>query len=242
MAGCQDATCACKFRAGEGIEISGAGTETSPIVITATSPGLSESLRVTDTTTVNLTLLGGGTPSDPFTLQADSSMKLTQLTDVADSDGGPIAGDVPVWVVVGGLGHFELQAPPANPAGSVNVGIGVTGTGAAGAPIKVKVIDETLGVTTGLRVYVDTAGNLRTVAPTALSADWGDITNKPTVFPPAAHNQAASTISDPQNFVGALSVGNSLRTNGVKVTTSPVAGTAPPSSGNTAGDVFFRKA
>jgi hypothetical protein len=140
-------------------------------------------------------------------------MKMTQLADVADP-GGPAVGDVPTWVGTGASAHWEFQPPPPNPAGSVNVGPGITGTGASGTPIKVQVIGTTAGgATTGLEVYVDSAGNLRAVAPVAQAVEWSTILNKPTTFAPSAHKHPASDITDPLN----LSVGDSTKISGKSV-------------------------
>jgi hypothetical protein len=98
------------------------------------------------------------------------------------------------------------------------------------------------GATTGLEVYADSAGNLRAVPPTATAVDWATITGKPSSFPPSTHSHPVTQITDPQNFVGARSVGNSLKTNNIKISSSITAGATPPASGNTAGDLFFRKA
>jgi hypothetical protein len=208
MPGCSDA-CSCNIQAGDGVEIIGSGTPSNPFVITAVSD-LGQSFRVNDTATINLTLTGSGTPTDAFTLRGDATIKMTQLADVSDPEGGPAEGDVPVWVGTGAGAHFEFKPPPTAPAGAVNVGAGITGTGAIATPIAVKTLNAPGGPTTGLEVYVDTAGNLRAVTPTSTAVDWSAITNKPSLFPPSAHTHVAADITDPTN----LSVGNSLKVGG----------------------------
>lgn len=239
MARCNDYQCSCVVAGGEGITVTGSGAVNNPFTISADTTGLSESLRVNDTPTVNLTLRGSGVQADPFILQADSTMKMIDLADVQDPQGGPAIGESPVWVGSGLAGHWEFSLPPANPAGAVNIGPGLTGTGAPAAPLSVSVVGTTAGgPATGLEVYIDTAGNLRAKPPTAQSVDWSTITNKPTQFAPSAHKHPASDITNPL----ALEVGDSVRVNGHKVTTSTSTTASPPSTGNTAGDLFFRRA
>lgn len=222
MANCDDG-CTCVIQAGPGITIEGAGSTRSPLVISS-ALALSESLIVNDTTTVNMQLVGGGVPGDPFVLSATASMRLTQLADVADPSGGPAVGESPVWVGVGLAGHWEFQLPPVTPAGSVNVSTGIGGTGAVGTPLYVKMIGTSLGGTTaGLEVYADSVGNLRAVPPVVASIAWTDVTGKPSTFPPSAHTHVAADITDPLN----LSVGDSAKVGGHKIfvqSTNPVAG------------------
>lgn len=195
MADCGGGACSCLIQGGDGIIVSGAGTRQNPYIVRMDNPGLSESLRVQDTDSVNLTLLGQGTPTDPFILSALATVRLTQLVDIQDPEGGPVAGEVPTFVGSGVSGHFEFKTPPPAPAGSVNVSQGLGGTGSALDPIYVRTVSAPGGSTAGLEVYVDSAGNLRAVNPSATSVDWGSITGKPSTFPPSAHNQAATTIT-----------------------------------------------
>jgi hypothetical protein len=238
VAGCNDGGCSCRIVGGSGITVTGAGTLSSPYVVANDAPGLSESFQVNDTETVNLTLRGLGTPEDPFILQADSSLKLTQLSDVHDPEGGPAVGEVPTWVGVGSAGHWEFKTPPPAPAGAVNVSYGLAGVGSAPDPIHVRVLSAGVaGPLTGLEVYVDTAGNLRAVPPSATAVDWSTITGKPSTFPPSPHTHTASQITDPQNFTGASSVGNALHIMGHQIFT----GAAAP-VGMVQDDLWFKKA
>lgn len=207
MAGCGDAGCSCVIKAGSGVSVSGSGSSSNPFVIDAEN-ALFDSFSVRDTDSVNLTLTGLGTPDNRFVLSADATLKLTALADVNDPQGGPAVGDVPVWVGAGAAGHWEFQPPPAVPAGSVNVGPGIQGTGAAGSPISVKVIGTSSGgPTTGLEVYVDSAGNLRALPPTAQSVDWSTITNKPATFPPSAHTHNYTDILNRSSILDVGGVG-----------------------------------
>jgi|SRR6478735_7338597 len=195
MATCGEGTCSCLVRGGAGILVSGGGTQQNPYIIAMDNPGLSDSLQINDTDSINLTLLGAGTPLDPFILSGVATVKMTQLVDIQDPEGGPSAGEVPTFVGSGGTGHFEFKTPPPAPAGSVNVGQGLGGVGSALDPIYVKTVGAAGGPTTGLEVYVDSAGNLRATPQTATAVDWSTITGKPSTFPPSAHNQAATTIT-----------------------------------------------
>lgn len=220
MANC-DAGCSCIIRAGNGLEVTGAGTPNSPYVISI--PGSLEGVfRVQDTSTVNMTLLGQGTPADPYTLSAVATVKLTELADVSDPQGGPNVGDVPVWVGSGAVGHWEFQPPPANPPGAVNVGTGITGDGSAGAPISVRMLGLTAGgPTSGLEVYADSVGNLRAVPPVASAVTWDSITGKPSTFPTTPSDFTGtlpvSKGGTGQTDLNAVTVGNSVKVDGHRV-------------------------
>lgn len=222
MANCDDG-CTCVIQAGPGVTISGAGTSRSPIIISS-DLALADSFHVNDTESVNLQLVGGGTPDNPFILSATASLKLTQLADVADPSGGPAVGESPVWVGVGAAGHWEFQVPPVTPAGSVNVSTGIGGTGGVGTPLYVKMIGTSLGGSTlGQEVYADSAGNLRAVPVSTTTVAWADVTGKPSTFPPSAHTHVAADITNPL----ALSVGDSQKVQGHRIfvqSTDPVSG------------------
>lgn len=179
---CDDG-CNCLVQAGTGVKVTGSGSARDPYVVEIDSD-FSGNLQVRDTETVNLTLMGNGTPTDPYEIEANATVRLTQLADVSDPQGGPNAGDVPVWVTTGSEAHWEFQPPPPNPAGSVNTGAGIAGDGTLGAPLAVAVIGTTAGgATSGLEVYVDSAGNLRAVPPVATAVAWDTITGRPAYFP-----------------------------------------------------------
>lgn len=226
MAGCSDG-CNCVIQGGDGVIVEGAGTPSSPMVISASSV-LAGALTTADTPTVNLSLSGDGTISSPMTLSAVATVSMLELTDVNDP-GGPAVGDVPVWDIGG---YWVFQPPPAVPAGSVNVSTGLTGTGAAITPLAVKMIGTSAGGSTaGLEVYADSAGNLRAVAPAASAVAWADITGKPSTFPPSAHTHVAADITDPLN----LSVGNSVRVDGHRIYVQSTA----PASGMVTNDIWL---
>lgn len=226
MANCSDG-CTCVILAGDGVVITGAGTVNSPLMVSATSP-LAGALSVSDTSTINLSLSGDGTIASPMVLSGIATVAMQTLTDVNDP-GGPSVGDVPVWDAGG---YFVFAPPPANPPGAVNVGAGLDGDGSAGAPLVPALVGTSAGGTTsGLEVYVDSAGDLRAVPPPSTTVAWNDITGKPTQFPPSAHTHTANQITDPLN----LSVGDSVRVSGHQVFVQSTA----PTTGMVAGDLWF---
>lgn len=216
--------------AGDGITVTGTGTPSNPYVISSDIIGLASSFTVNDTSSVNLSIFGSGTPDDPLVLRADSSLKVEDLTDVQDPEGGPSNGESLVWVT----DHWEFKTLPPAPAGSVNVSNGIGGTGAVGTPIKILTSgvwgtgplsglgsDSTIGQVT----YIDSAGQLR-AAPANAAVAWTSITGKPSTFAPSAHTHVAADITDQQNL-------NAGKVGGVAVyltansTTPPVLTTFP---------------
>lgn len=192
--GCVGSSCGCKVIAGTGVAVSGTGTQADPYVISANSTDIGGTLQVDSTTTVTLTRLGSGKVADPYIIRAVARVKTTDLLDVADPNGGPIAGDTMVWVGTTAAGHWEFQ-PAASGGGSgtvtsvagvapvggnvpltkANLGLGsVDNTSDSAKPISVAVqnaIDQ--------RVNKAGAGSLRvwaagTVLPTAGMLD-GDL-------------------------------------------------------------------
>lgn len=221
--------CACSIVAGQGITIEGTGTPTNPYIVTASILDLTGVLRVRDTETVDLTLIGSGTTSDPFEIRANSSLKLTQLQDVADPSGGPAVGESLVWVGVGLEGHWEYGTLPPAPAGAVNAADGIDGIGSVGDPLVLaaaavwgagELADLGGDSTIGLPVYVDSSGKVR-AKPVATSVAWSAVSGKPTTFPPNAHSHVAANITDQVN----LDVG---KINGRRITVTATSTTPPP--------------
>lgn len=221
---------------GAGIKVTGSGTQVNPYVVTNDLPDFSRTITVRDSDTVNMRVWGEGTIESPFIISADSSMSLSKLTDIEDPQGGPIAGEVPVFVGSGETGHWEFRLPPANPAGAVNVGAGLGGVGSALSPIYVKLSGAWgagalagLGVdsTIGLPVYADSTGALRAWQAVSSAIAWDSIKDKPTLFAPAAHKHPASDITDQQSL-------NAGKVNGIKIFSGSTAPTAP-----SVGDLWF---
>lgn len=238
MAGCGDQGCACAVVGGEGILVTGAGTARSPYRVELATQ-IEDTLVVEDTQSVNLTLLGSGRPGDEYRLSAVATMRLTQLADVSDPQGGPNIGDVPVWIG-GATPHWEFQPPPPNPAGAVNVGAGIAGDGTIGAPIRVRLIGTSAGgATSGLEVYADSAGNLRAVPPAVSTVSWTSISGKPTSFPTTPTDFTgtlpASKGGTGQTALSLVTVGNSTKVDGHRIFTS----SATPTADNV-DDLWFR--
>jgi len=221
-------------KVGTGLTLSGSGSLENPFLIELAG-GVEDSLITTDSTTIDFTLSGGGSPVDPYRLSANAKLRVSDLTDVVDPEGAPSAGDTLIWVTSGvAVPRFEFRPPPPNPAGSVNTGAGLTGTGAAGSPLAVKMIGTSAGgPTSGLEVYADSAGNLRAVAPSATAVTWASITGKPATFPttpadftgtlPVAKGGTGAT------DLAAITVGNSTKVDGHRVfvqSASPTTGVA----------------
>lgn len=223
---------------GSGITVSGSGTPSDPYIVSTTFANLNQFIRVQDSPSVDLQLTGTGSTSDPLTIRAVSTLKLTDLTDVQDPSGAPAVGESPVWTGVGAAAHWEFKLPPSNPSGSVNVDNGLSGSGAAGDPIEV----ATSGVwgsgslsglgsdsTIGQAIYVDSAGKLR--AQPGSSVAWAAITGKPSYFPvDPSTTWSASNITN-QNLL------NAGKVNGIKISSTDTSVT-PPSS-PTHGDLWF---
>jgi hypothetical protein len=170
--------CGCRIVAGPGILISGSGQPGDPFLLEATVTSFAASFFAQDTDSVDLDLRGAGTEVDPFVLRANVALALLQLTDVIDV-AGPDIGDTVVWTGT----NFTLAPPPTVPPGTVNTSSGVIGDGTLSNPIHVAVSNTTTTATTGLATYVDSAGKLRAVPPTAVDTSWDAITGKPAAFP-----------------------------------------------------------
>lgn len=130
--GCSGATCGCLLVAGTGIEITGTGTTANPFTVVNTASDIASSFEVNDTTTLNLTLAGGGTNLDPFILSGVVTLTLPQLTDVNNPAGVPLAGDAIIYVGTSGAGgHWEFHRAFASfttggRPSAVTVGAGAT--------------------------------------------------------------------------------------------------------------------
>lgn len=223
--------CSCIVQGGTGITVEGSGTSENPFVVSSDLAELGGLLQVRDTTTVNLTLLGGGSVDSPFVLQANASLRMTDLVDVQDPSGGPSVGETPIWTGAGVDGHWEFGTLPPAPAGAVNTTVGLSGTGTVPDPIRVDVAatwgaGELIGLgsdsTIGLPVYEDSAGKLRAKPVTAAAITWNDIRNKPSSFTPSVHTHNAADISATQQLL--LDVGK-IRGRRIFVTSTATAPT-----------------
>jgi len=144
---CLEVGCDCIIIAGSNIAVEGAGSSGDPYRITNTMPQLSLAdtpsldltrtgntvtgqvrlaplLKVVDTSTVDLTLAGGGTEASPFSLSA--------IITGVDLDDGP-----PGSVLTKQLdGSWKAGPPTQAPVGAVVVGPGLRGDGSGANPIR----------------------------------------------------------------------------------------------------------
>jgi len=162
--------CSCVIEGGDGIRVTGSGTLSNPYTIVSTAV-VERYIQTLDTQTLDLVLEGGGTPSNPFVISGEATLRAPDRA--AGGDGQvPVTGDVMVWVV----DHWEFQPPPSGGGdGSggltgVTTGAGVSGSGTGASPLRAAVsgvwgsgsmanfpTDQTLGVP----IYTDAAGQLR---------------------------------------------------------------------------------
>lgn len=173
--------CSCRIVAGDGIQVTGAGSSTDPLVVTATITNFTGSIVGATSDTVQVTVSGSGIAGyDPFIITATTVVSMTTLTDV-DDPSGPNVGDVPVW----NGSAFEFAPPPTVAPGTVYVGAGLDGDGSFSDPILAAVSELVEDSTDGLGIYVDTDGKLRAVMPDIpdVTLEWSAITGKPTAFP-----------------------------------------------------------
>jgi hypothetical protein len=171
---CGQNTCACQIIAvpEDGIEVTGVGSQSNPYRIKNLRGDTLSRVLPIDTDTVDLTYinLSPGDPNANYTLQADATMSMSDLTDVNGAD-VPAAGDVPTW-----NGTYWEFAPPATTGPSLVSGIwGVAPLDAA-----------TYGSNSllGRETYLDSAGKARTRPEqiTGLAAQF-PVTALPTVYP-----------------------------------------------------------
>lgn len=230
---CGSSTCSCVITAGSNIRVEGSGTVADPIVITAEFPDSILTVRDSNTVTLRLT----GDTESGLVLQADSALKVTDLKDISPSAGVPATGQTLVYQADGTWAYGTAPSPPA---GTVNVGPGITGTGGVSTPL-IAAVSGVWGVaplnglgsdkTIGLPVYVDDAGQLR-AEPAVAFLKWANIPDKPTTFPPSpSATYTASQITD-------LSTnGDAAKVQGHQVFTAQTS-TPTPTGGNV-NDVFL---
>jgi hypothetical protein len=169
---CGAATCACVITSTpeDGIEVRGVGSLANPYRLINLRGDAFTRLTPIDTDTIDLTFtnLSPGDPNAQYTLQADATIALADLTDVDGAD-VPVTGDVVQWD-----GTQWVFAPAA--AGGAPVS-GVWGT----APLDKSGNDPLAGRTT----YVDTNGQIR-AAPLEINQVQGaafDGNSPPTAWP-----------------------------------------------------------
>jgi microcystin-dependent protein len=164
--GCSGNTCACSVTGGAGIEVTGTGTKDNPFVVRNTGAEVRSSLAVADSSTLDLSITGLGTPSEPVTISGAVHVTLAELDDVADT--AAAVGNVPTWDGA----QWIPQTPAAAPAGAVRSGAGLVGDGSVAAPLRAstsgtfaqgKLAGYGTDPTVGAPIYTDGAGQLRGV-------------------------------------------------------------------------------
>lgn len=124
--GCAGSSCGCKVIAGSDITVSGTGTAADPYIISATSTDISGTVEVDSTTTVTLKRLGAGSTADPYIISGVATLRVRDLIDVADPNGGPVSGDTMVWVGSTAAGHWEFRQPTGGGGTGNVIGVGLT--------------------------------------------------------------------------------------------------------------------
>jgi hypothetical protein len=177
-------TCSCLILAGAGVTVDGSGQANDPYILTVDAIG--GVFKVQDTATVDLTASGAGTADDPFTLSAKALVTLVGLVD-RDPSRDPQVGDTPIWQ---SSGNWKFGPPPVAPAGAVNVGDGLGGTGALDDPLVVATSGtwgtaplDGLDSTLGQLIYVDVNGQLRAQPLAGQPVAWDSISGKPSTYP-----------------------------------------------------------
>lgn len=143
--GCAGTTCGCKIVGDGGIIVTGAGTATNPYRVSG-SGGLS----AVDTPSINMTILGSGSQSDPWLISADFAGQLDDLLDVDTSGGVP--GDV---LALQADGSYALVAPATTAPGLIATGTSLEGDGSGGSPLNLRLASNSGLEITGSGVRVD---------------------------------------------------------------------------------------
>ena len=125
---CGGAGCACKIEGGVGIEVSGSGSASDPVVIDA-----NVNIEEKDNAQFNTIVVGDGSLSNPYQLETAyaTTHKLNDLPDVVTPT--PTNGQVLGWD--NATQKWTNRAPTTAAAGSVTTGDGIQGDGSAGAPL-----------------------------------------------------------------------------------------------------------
>jgi hypothetical protein len=91
---------------GAGIIVDGNGGLENPYRITADPDPSTELVEFGNTDTIEFSVSGAGTVSDPMLVIADAKVSMRELTDVLASD-VPVTGEVPTWET----DHWEFRPP-----------------------------------------------------------------------------------------------------------------------------------
>ena len=104
---CGTGTCSCVVKAANSsVAVVGNGSPTRPYLISVPGGNPLLNLDVVDSPTLDLTISGGGTPTDKRKITGQATQSLTNLKDVR---GTPTEGEIPVWRA----DHWEFEAAAA---------------------------------------------------------------------------------------------------------------------------------
>lgn len=124
--GCSGASCSCLIQGQGGVTVTGAGSISSPYVITS-----DVEVGVADTATINMTKTGDGSAATPYLFQADATIELDELLDV-DTAGGATG-----YVLAKQAdGLYRLVPPNTSPPGAITIGNGLQGDGSSGNALR----------------------------------------------------------------------------------------------------------
>jgi hypothetical protein len=125
--GCSGASCSCFIIGQGGVTVTGAGSQSNQYVISSDI-----NVDVLDTSTVNMSKTGDGSPANPWTFSSVATVTLDQLTDV-DTVGGATG-----YVLARNAGGtYGLVPASTAPVGTVNVGDGLQGDASAGNKLRI---------------------------------------------------------------------------------------------------------
>lgn len=215
--GCAGSSCSCKIVGGAGITVEGNGTIGSPYTIIAQSQAITGLIDVDSTSTVDLTITGQGTTPDPYLIQANVNLSLSDLDDVVATL--PNSNQVLAWNA-----QAQRWYPMTLPSGG---GGGGGGTGTVSS-----INGETPDAFGNVQVSAaDVGARANTWVP-----DWTDIPNRPTSFPPSTHTHTIANVTSLQGELDArvAKVGaGALRLH-------PAAANLPAVAAGQLGDIFFQ--
>jgi hypothetical protein len=131
--GCSDSNiCSCVIRGGGAVDVTGTGTFTNPYVVSVGS-----GIVVTDTGTIDLSLSGEGSVTEPWNLTANF---VGSMEDIADVDlSNTTTGHV---LALQADGTYDLVPPATASPGAINSAQAIQGDGSAGLPLDVRLAPD----------------------------------------------------------------------------------------------------
>lgn len=153
---CGAASCSCVYQAGPGIQITGSGGASDPLVISGAF-----NFTVLDNTTFNATLTGDGSVADPYELEIQFATT-SSVKSLGDwSDVAPTNGQVPVWN--NSLGVYVPGSNTPAATGAVQHDTSLNGDGSSGSVLAVRHETSRFTATTATGIGLTDAGINRLV-------------------------------------------------------------------------------